>query len=697
MSQVIGYEKVDDIAVLSARNPPVNALGVDVRRGLLSGIERAEADGARAVLIYGEGRTYFAGADIREFGKPPQEPGLPALCNRIEASPLLVVSALHGTALGGGLEVALSCHYRIAVPSAKVGLPEVNLGIIPGAGGTQRLPRIIGVEAALDMITTGRHVRAAEALEMGVLDKIGEGDPREVGLAYTRALLAANTPRRPICEMPTPEPIDFDARYEAVLKKGRGQLSPAVAVRAVQAACEADDFASGLVRERELFTELMASDQRKGLIHAFFAERAVSKLPELQGVVPRDLHQIGVIGGGTMGAGIATSALLAGLPVVLLEMTPEAAKAAQARIASNLAGAVKRGKLSQSDHDDILQNRLELALDYDALQNVDLVIEAVFEDMEVKKQVFAQLDAVCKGGAVLATNTSYLDINEIAALTRRPDDVIGLHFFSPAHVMKLLEVVVADRTAPEVVATGFALGKRLGKTAVRAGVCDGFIGNRILSAYRTCADHMVLDGASPYQIDAALTAFGFAMGPFAVSDLAGLDIGWAARKRKRAAGLDPRARDSFYADKLCEGGYFGQKTGKGYYVYETGRRGGVPNPEVMPLIEAERAAQGISARGFTDDEIVRRYMVAMVNEAARVIGEGIARRPLDVDVTLIYGYGFPRYWGGPLKWADLQGLPNLLDDIRRWSEEDPYFWQPAPLLEQLVAEGRSFDDLNKDG
>ena len=696
MSEAVEYERIGDIAVLAANNPPVNALGVDVRRGLLAGIERAEAEGAKAVLIYGKGRTYFAGADIREFGKPPQEPWLPGLCDRIEASPLLVVSALHGTALGGGLEVALSSHYRIAVPSAKVGLPEVNLGILPGAGGTQRLPRVAGVEAALDMITTGRHVRADEALKLGVIDKVQDGDPREIGLAYAQELLDSGAPRRAVGEMPAPDPVDFDAVYEAVLKKGRGQLSPAVAVRAVQAACEAPSFAEGMARERELFMQLMESDQRKGLIHAFFAERAVGKLPELKGVEPRPVHQIGVIGGGTMGAGIATAALLAGLPVTLLEMTQEAAHAAKDRIAGNLAGALKRGKISQQQHDAILSDQLQLATGYDALSAVDLVIEAVFEDMDVKKQVFAQLDAVCKPGAVLATNTSYLDVNEIAAATTRPQDVIGLHFFSPAHVMKLLEIVVADKTAPEVVATGFALGHRLKKVSVRAGVCDGFIGNRILSTYRTCADHMVLDGASPFQIDKALTDFGFAMGPFAVSDLAGLDIGWAVRKRKRAEGLDPRARDSSYADKLCEAGHFGQKTGKGFYVYEKGKRGGTPNPEVLDLIAADRAAQGITPRTFTDDEIVRRYMVSMVNEAAKVVGEGIARRPLDVDVVLLYGYGFPRYRGGPLKWADLQGLPEILDDIRAWSAEDDYFWQPAPLLEKLVAEGRSFDDLNKD-
>ncbi|MCE8509409.1 enoyl-CoA hydratase/isomerase family protein [Ruegeria pomeroyi] len=696
MPEAIGYERVGDIVILAADNPPVNALGHAVRQGLADGLDRAEAEGARGVLIYGTGRTFFAGADIREFGKPPKEPHLPELCNRIEASPLLVVSALHGTALGGGLEVALSTHYRIAVPQAKVGLPEVHLGILPGAGGTQRLPRVAGVEAALDMITTGRHVRADEALRLGVIDRVAEGEPREIGLSYLRELLDEGAPRRPVGEMPAPAPVDFDAVHAAVLKRGRGQLSPATAVRAVQAACEAESFAAGLKRERELFMELMNSDQREGLIHAFFADRAVGKLPELEGVAPRPLAAIGVIGGGTMGAGIATAALLSGLTVTMLEMTPEAAEAAKGRIEGNLSGAVKRGKLTSQQFDTLTTKALTLATDYAALSEADLVIEAVFEDMEVKKQVFTKLDAVCKPGAVLASNTSYLDINQIAAVTSRPQDVLGLHFFSPAHVMKLLEVVIADQTAPDVAATGFALGKRLGKVSVRAGVCDGFIGNRILSVYRTCADHMILDGASPYEIDEALEAFGFAMGPFAVADLAGLDIGWAVRKRKRAEGLDPRARDSAYADKLCEAGHFGQKTGKGYYDYAAGAKARVPNPEVMPLIEAERAAQGITPRAFGKDEIVRRYMAAMVNEAAKVVGEGIARRPLDVDVTLLYGYGFPRYRGGPLKWADMQGLPELLADIKRWAAEDAYFWQPAPLLEQLVAEGRSFDDLNKE-
>ncbi len=694
MSEAIEYERIGDIAVLKANNPPVNALGMDVRAGLIAGVERAEAEGARAILIYGGGRTYFAGADIREFGKPPTKPYLPDVCNRIEASPLLVVSSMHGTALGGGLEIAISTHYRIAVPSARMGLPEVHLGLIPGATGTQRLPRLVGVEKSLDIMTTGRQINAQQALELGVIDRIAEGEPRNIGLTYAQELLDAGAPRRAVSEMPAPAPIDFDAAYDATLARSRGQISPAYCVRAVKAACDLP-FAEGVAAERALFRELMETDQRQGMIHAFFSERAVSKLPELEGVAPRDLNAIGVIGGGTMGSGIATACLLSGLNVVLLEMTPEAAEAARGRIEGNLGGAVKRGKLSQDKYDAITGKALTLSTEYAALSDVDLVIEAVFEEMGVKKQVFTQLDAVCKRGAVLASNTSYLDIDEIAACTSRPGDVIGLHFFSPAHVMKLLEVVVADATAPDVVATGFALGKKLGKVSVRAGVCDGFIGNRILKTYRTCADHLVLDGASPYQIDKAMTGFGFAMGPFAVADLAGLDIGWATRKRL-APTRDPRERVPTYPDKLCEDGNFGQKTGKGYYDYAGGKRGGVPNPQVMELIEAERAELGITPREFSDEDIVRRYMASMVNEAAKVVGEGIARRPLDVDMTLLFGYGFPRYNGGPLKWADMQGLPALLDDIRGYAEEDAYFWQPAPLLEQLVAEGRSFDDLNKE-
>jgi len=695
MTDKIAYSRHDDIVVLRIQNPPVNALSQAVRQGLSDGMDRAEAeDGVRAVMIVGEGRAFIAGADITEFGKPPMEPFLPNLCNRIEASPLLVVASMHGVSLGGGLEVALSAHYRIAQPSARVGLPEVHLGLIPGAGGTQRLPRLIGVEPALDAITTGRHIKAPQALEMGIVDRVEEGDPQEVGLAYVRELLDSGAERRPICDMPAPAPIDWDAAYEATLKKGRGQISPAEAVRAVQAGVE-KPFEEGMKAERRIFSELMNTDQRQGMIHAFFSERAVSNLPELKGVEPRELKAIGVIGGGTMGAGIATAALLSGFSVVLIEMKDEAAKAAHERISGNLQGALKRGKIDQGKFDHLTGDALTVSTDYASLSDVDLVVEAVFEDMDVKKQVFGRLDAVCKPGCVLASNTSYLDVNEIAASTKRPEDVIGLHFFSPAHVMKLLEVVVADKTAKDVVATGFALGKALGKISVRAGVCDGFIGNRILATYRTAADHMVLDGASPYKIDAALEKFGFAMGPFAVADLAGLDIGWATRKRK-AATRHPEERVPTYIDRLCEQGHFGQKTGQGYYIYEKGKRGGTPNPEITRLIEEEQKERGIAPREFTDAEIVRRYMCAMVNEAAKVLEEGIAKRPLDIDMTLLFGYGFPRYWGGPMKWADIQGLPNVLAAIEGFADKDPWFWKPAPLLVELVKTNRTFDDLNKE-
>ncbi len=693
MTSPVSYTRHDDIAVLRIDNPPVNALSQAVRQGLSDAMDRAEGDaGVKAVLIVGAGRAFIAGADIKEFGKPLTPPFLPDLCTRIEASPLLVVASMHGVSLGGGLEIALGCHYRIAQPTARVGLPEVHLGLLPGAGGTQRLPRLIGAEKSVEPITSGRHIKADEALALGIFDRVTEGDTQEVGLAYTRTLIDDSAPRRPVSEMPAPDPLDWDATYDAVLKKGRGQISPAIAVRAIQAASELP-FAEGMKHERKLFMELMETDQRKGMIHAFFNERAVSNLPELKGVEPRALQAIGVIGGGTMGAGIATAALLSRLSVVMIEMTDDAATAAKARIAGNLAGALKRGKISQDQHDALLGKALTVSTSYDALGDVDLVVEAVFEDMAVKREVFGKLDAACKPGCVLATNTSYLDVNEIAAATSRPADVIGLHFFSPAHVMKLLEVVVADQTAPDVVATGFALGKMLGKISVRAGVCDGFIGNRILATYRTAADHMVLDGASPYQIDKALTDFGFAMGPFAVADLAGLDIGWMTRKRK-APDRHPDERVPTYIDKLCEQGHFGQKTGEGYYVYEAGKRGGTPNPKIAQLIEAEQKELGITPRPFTNEEIVRRYMCAMVNEGARVLEEGIARRPADIDMTLLFGYGFPRYRGGPMKWADIEGLAGVLADIETYAKEDAHFWQPAKLLRDLVAKGHDFETLN---
>ena len=696
MSDPVSFTVHGPVAVLRIQNPPVNALSQAVRQGLAVGMDRAEADAAiKAVVIVGDGRAFIAGADITEFGKPPMEPNLPDLCTRIEASPLLVIASMHGVSLGGGLEVALGAHYRIAQPDAKIGLPEVHLGLLPGAGGTQRLPRLTGAAKAIEIMTTGGQINAAAAIEMGVIDKIEAGDPQEVGLAYAMDLISSGAPRRAISELAGPEAMDWDAAYQGAVSKSRGQISHGAIVRAVQAASE-QPFAEGMKRERALFMELLTSDQSKGMIHAFFNERAVSNLPELKGVRPRQLNAIGVIGGGTMGAGIATAALLGQMQVVLIETGEEQASAARSRIEGNLQGALKRGKITQEKFDVLTTVALTVATHYDTLRDVDLVIEAVFENMDVKKEVFGKLDAVCKAGAILATNTSYLDVDEIAAATSRPADVIGLHFFSPAHVMKLLEIVVADKTASDVVATGFALGKALGKISVRAGVCDGFIGNRILAVYRTAADHMVLDGATPYQIDKALTDFGFAMGPFAVADLAGLDIGWMTRKRK-APDRHPDERVPTYIDKLCEQGHFGQKTGEGYYVYEKGQRASMPNPKIPVLIAAEQEKLKITPREFSDEEIVSRYMCAMVNESAKVVEEGIARRPADVDMVLLFGYGFPRYRGGPLKWADLQGLDTVLADIERFAAEDAWFWQPSTLLKTLVADGRNFDDLNRAG
>ncbi|MFK7858182.1 MAG: 3-hydroxyacyl-CoA dehydrogenase NAD-binding domain-containing protein [Granulosicoccus sp.] len=691
MTGIILYQRHGDIVSLGANNPPVNALSHAVRDGLLAELDRAIVEGAKAVLIYGIGSTWFAGADIKEFGKPSQAPILPDVCSRIESANLLVVAAIHGTAFGGGVEVALSAHYRIADKSTKFGFPEVTLGLIPGSGGTQRLPRLTGIDVAVDMITGGRPINATHALDIGLLDKITEGDPLTFGLEYARHLLSQNAIARPVSDLPAPESTDFDTIKQQVQRKARGQLSPSVALDAIKAACDLP-FKEGMAEERRLFLELMETDQRKGLIHAFFSERQVAKLPELQGVTARNVQSLGVIGGGTMGAGIATAALLNGLSVSLIEMTEEAASKGHERIVANLQGALKRGKLSQSAFDKASHELLNVSCDYNALATADVIIEAVFEDMAVKKVVFGKIDSVAKRGAVLATNTSYLDVNDIAAVTTRPEDVIGMHFFSPAHVMKLLEVVDADATSAEVLATSFALGKRMKKTAVRAGVCDGFIGNRMLLAYRSAADHMILDGASPFDIDRAIEAFGFAMGPYAVSDLAGLDIGWANRKRL-ASTRDPRERIPTYADKLCEAGHFGRKTGKGYYVYDG--KGRTPNPDVQPLIDTERGELGITTQSFSDDDIIARCLSAMVNEAARILDEGIARRPLDIDVVFLLGYGFPRFHGGPMKWADLHGLSALLANIERFAQKDDFFWQPAPLLQKLVADGQQLDDLNQ--
>jgi 3-hydroxyacyl-CoA dehydrogenase len=688
-----------DILVVTIDNPPVNALGVDVRRGLVAAIDAAGADAAvKAVLIVGSGKTFIGGADIREFGKPPMAPFLPDVCNGIEACSKPVIAVIHGAALGGGLEIALAAHYRLALPAAKLGLPEVALGLLPGAGGTQRTPRLIGAAAALDMMLSGRHVGAAEAAKLGLVDRVVDGaDPLAAGLAYAQELVQGGAPVRrtrdaaQLADTAAQRAAIDSARAETA-KKSRGLFSPLKIVDAVQGALELP-FDDGQALERKLFLECLDSPQRAGLVHAFFAERETARAPETRNAKPRTIERIGVVGGGTMGAGIAVAVLDAGLPVTMIERDDEALARGRNHVEKVYDGLIAKGRITP-DAKYATMARFNGSTSYDALAQADLVIEAVFEDMAVKHAVFAELDRVCKPGAVLATNTSYLDIDAIAAAISRPQDVVGLHFFSPANIMKLLEIVVPAKVSDDVVATAFDLAKKLRKVPVRAGVCDGFIGNRILAVYGQAAHAMMEDGASPYQIDKALRDFGYPMGPFQVSDLAGGDIGWATRKR-RAPTRDPRARYVQIADRLCERGWFGQKTGRGYYLYPDGARVGTPDPEVEAIIDAERERAGKSPRSFSDAEIVRRYLAAMINEGANVVHQRIALRPLDVDVTFVHGYGFPRYRGGPMHYADTVGLPTILADIREFAQEDPLFWQPSPLLVELVDKGANFASLNQ--
>lgn len=684
------------VLVVAIDNPPVNALSQAVRAGLLDAVQRAETDAeVKAVLIVGKGKAYIGGADLREFGQPRLPPSLPEVCDRLESLNKIVVAAIHGPALGGGLEVALSAHYRLATPDAKLGLPEVNLGLLPGSGGTQRAPRLMGVGAAAELMLSGKHLSPSSA--PGLVDKLVDGaDPIAAGLAYINELLHQNAvPRRTrdiVIADKANALVELDELAEQTARTSRGLFSPTKIVECVRAAVELS-FEEGMAKERADFLACIDSPQRAGLIHAFFAEREVVKIPEAQAAAPRAITKLAVIGGGTMGAGITVSALDAGFPVVMVERDAQSLARGQANVEKVYDGLIKKGRMTVEQKAAVM-SRYTPSVEYASIRDVDLVIEAVFEDLEIKQAVFAELDRVCKAGAVLATNTSYLDVDRIAAATKRSQDVIGLHFFSPANIMKLLEIVVPAKVDAQVVATAFELAKRLKKVAVRAGICDGFIGNRILATYRQAADYMMEDGASPYEIDDAVRSFGYPMGPFQVADLAGGDIGWAARKR-RAATRDPNVRYVEIADRICEKGWFGQKTGRGFYVYSEGARFGRPDPEVLAIVASERQRKGIAPREFTADEIMRRYMAAMINEGAKVVAEGIALRPLDVDVTFVYGYGFPRHRGGPMKYADSLGLPKVLEDIRTFSRSDPHFWKPAPLLERLVAEGKDFSSLNK--
>ncbi|WP_204114736.1 3-hydroxyacyl-CoA dehydrogenase NAD-binding domain-containing protein [Shimia biformata] len=698
MSDAVIYQVEGDVAVLAVNNPPVNALSHAVRVGLVEGLDHALADDTvRAIMLIGMGRTFPAGADIREFVSAPKDPWLPEVCNRLEAASKPVIAAVHGTALGGGFEVALGAHYRIADDKAAFGLPEVTLGILPGAGGTQRAPRLGGAEVALDLMLSGRPMKVTDKRAGVFFDRVVSGDLRQAALEYAAEIIADGANPRPTRDIT--DGFRDAADYQSVVQdklaevSRRPEIAPVEIVRCVEAAALLP-FDTGMAFERAAFDTLVASDHSDALRHIFFAERKAAKLPELAQGTARDIDRVGIVGGGTMGAGIAAACLSAGLRVMLVERDGTLLDKGLSRIRDILERDVRRGRLGIDRFEDHL-SRLQGRDDLVAMADMDLVIEAVIEEMDVKQQIFAQLDGIVGENTVLATNTSYLDINEIASVLEQPEMLVGLHFFSPAHVMRLLEVVVGERTGADAVATGVALAKRLGKIPVRSGVCDGFIGNSVFAAYRAVCDFMMEDGASPYEIDKAMRSFGMALGPFQVSDLAGLDIAWARRKRL-APTRDPADRYVVVADRLCERGWFGQKTGRGYYRYPDGARKGEPDPEVLAIIEAERAVAGIVPRSFSVKEIQRRVLAAMANTGARLLREGIATRPGDIDTVLVHGYGYPRWRGGPMKTADQAGLLALKADLERFAAEYPRFWQVEPVFDALQREGRHFSDLDRE-
>ena len=651
MSSPVRYELQGNIGVITVDNPPVNALSHAVRQGLLDAITAAESDASEAVVIICDGRTFFAGADITEFGKPPMEPGLPDLLLRIEASPKRVIAAMHGTALGGGFETALAAHFRCALASAKIGVPEVKLGLFPGAGGTQRIPRLAGVKAALDLCLSGAPIAAAEAQSIGLIDKIIDGDLNAGALAWALELIQGDAPIRRSSEQVVPdfEPSIFDDYRASLRVRARGQMAPGHIVSAIEAAATLP-FEEGQGVERKLFIECMESPQSAGMRHIFFAERQATKIDGLAKDTPiRSVDSIGVIGGGTMGGGIAMSFANAGIAVTMIEISDDALARGLSNIDRNYAGSVKRGKISE-EKAAACRSLISGSTDYGALADADLVIEAVFEDPDLKKKIFTQLDGVCKPGAILATNTSYQDVDEIAAVTSRPEDVIGLHFFSPAHIMKLLEVVRGEKTADDVLATAMALAKTIRKVAVVSGVCYGFIGNRMLRPYGKTSQLLLLEGASPQQIDEAMESWGMAMGPLRVFDLAGLDIGYTARK---ALSDEQKGDPKTYRvpDLLVEAGRLGQKSGSGFYAYDENRK---PRPDAIvdDIIRSAAADLGVERREISDDEIVDRLISALVDEGRKILDEGIAQRSSDIDVVYVYGYGFPASRGGPMYYAD---------------------------------------------
>jgi 3-hydroxyacyl-CoA dehydrogenase len=698
-SETVHTERHGSIGVIIIDNPPVNAIAPSVREGIAAAaVELTEDSRVAALVLHCAGSTFMAGADIKKLGAAPSRVTSADVIQQLEDLPKPVVAALQGNALGGGLEFALGCHYRCAAPSTSVGLPEVNLGLIPGAGGTQRLPRLVGVEKALDMIISGKPVSAREALETGLVDRLLDGrDVLAEAIVYTLELVAHGTTVRKTRETRIAHAPDqvFSSAAQGAAGTRRGEQAPLKAIEAVRAAVE-HSFAAGMRREKELFAACRDSAQSRALRHLFVAERLAGKVPGIEKTTgTRSIQRVGVIGAGTMGRGIAMACANAGLPVILVEAQAAALDRALSAVRDTYAGSVSKGRMSEA-HMHAHLGRITGTVELERLRDTDLVVEAIFEDMAVKKRLFADLDRICKPGAILATNTSALDIDAIASATARPGDVIGLHFFSPAHVMRLVEVVRGRETVGEVIATSLELTKRLRKLGVVAGNCDGFIGNRMLAGYRREAEFLLLEGATPARVDDALVRFGMPMGPHAMGDMAGLDISAAARKRRRLEGKIPNdERFGAIADRLVEAGRLGQKTGSGFYRYEEGARAPLPDPEVHALIEREAARLGIRRRQIGEEEIVERCILPLINEAARIVEEGIALRPGDVDVVWVNGYGFPRYRGGPMCYADEIGLAQVLTTLQRFqAEHGPAYWTPAPLLVRLAEEGKSFRDLN---
>jgi 3-hydroxyacyl-CoA dehydrogenase len=695
------YKVHASVAVITLDNPPVNGLGMATRRAVTDGLQQANADAAvQSIVITGAGKAFSGGADIKEFGtdKAMAEPNLLSVILAVENSAKPVVAAMHSVCMGGGLELALGCHYRIAAPGCSVALPEVKLGLLPGAGGTQRLPRALGVEPALNMIVSGEPVKS-ELLAMVPGQKLFDKMAASVDTLAVEALalaqeVAAVRPLPLVRNLPCRHP-QGDAYFQFARNMVKGMAknypAPAKCVDAVEAATQ-KKFADGMLFERELFINLMWTPESRALRHLFMAERAASKIADVPADTPqRSIQSIAIIGAGTMGGGIAMNFLNAGMPVMLLEMKQDALDRGIATIRKNYEAQVKKGKLKQDKYEQRM-SLLSTTLSYDELKAADMVIEAVFEEMGVKEKVFKELDRVMKPGAILASNTSTLDVDQIAAFTQRPQDVVGLHFFSPANVMKLLEVVRAAQTGKDVMATVMAVAKKIRKTAVVSGVCDGFIGNRMIEQYGRQGGFLLDEGCTPAQVDKAMEKFGMAMGPFRMGDLAGNDIGWAIRKRRYTE--QPGMKYSKTADLLCEKGRFGQKTGAGWYDYVPGKRDAIPNAEVVAMIAAHRQSLGITPRQISDEEIVQRLVFSLVNEAAHILEEGIAAKAGDIDIAYVFGYGFPAYRGGPMNYANEAGLFNVVQAMQRFALnplDDAAFWQPAPLLARLVAEGKTFN------